>query len=207
MIFDGVAIIDYGVGNIGSIINMFKRIGTTAKLTASAEDIRSASKLILPGVGAFDQGVKALKQSDLISILEEQVFDCRKPILGICLGMQLLLNASEEGVEPGLGWIPGRSIKFDAHQNNIKVPHMGWNIVKPATKSILFDGLDQARFYFVHSYRVHCDNPEHCLAVCHYGNDFTAAIHKDNIYGVQFHPEKSHRFGMQLLKNFVELPC
>jgi len=166
-----------------------------------------ANKIILPGVGSFDTGVLNLRNSGLGAVLNEEVMARKKPILGICLGMQLLTAGSEEGEFPGLGWIKAVSKKFKFSSKDLKIPHMGWNYVRPVNTKSLFKGLDteKNRFYFVHSYYVECTNEENVLAKCSYGNDFACAIVKDNIYGVQFHPEKSHKFGMTLLKNFAEL--
>ncbi len=204
-----LVIVDYGVGNIGSIINMLRRIGVNAVCSAQVDEIEQADKLILPGVGAFDAGVEHLANSQLIPLLEKKVLQEGTPILGICLGMQLLLEESEEGVKKGLGWIQGRCKKFkiDTFQNQkFKVPHMGWNVATPTHVDNLYQGLEsEARFYFVHSYYVECDNSADILAESIYGLPFTSALQRQNIFGVQFHPEKSHRFGMRLLKNFVDL--
>lgn len=200
-------IVDYKIGNIGSIINMFKKIGVKAKLSSNKEEILNAKKLILPGVGSFDNGMRHLKESGLIDILNKKVLEDKTPILGICLGMQLLMDSSEEGIEKGLGWIKGEVKKFQFNSSDkLKVPHMGWNLVNPTKKDSLYrDFSDESRFYFVHSYHAVCENEENILATTNYGYKFTSSIYKDNIYGAQFHPEKSHKFGMKLLKNFVEL--
>ncbi len=203
-----LVIVDYGVGNIGSISNMLRRIGVDAVYSSKATEIEQADKLILPGVGAFDAGMEHLERAQLIPILGKKVLEERTPILGICLGMQLLLNQSEEGEKKGLGWISGKCKKFQfdaTHTQKLKVPHMGWNIVIPQRTDTLFTGLaEEPRFYFVHSYYAECDNPANILSTTPYGFDFASSIRKENILGVQFHPEKSHRFGMKLLKNFVE---
>lgn len=200
-----MVVVDYNVGNIGSIINMFKKVGVKAEFTSDKDKILKADKLLLPGVGHFDNGMRSLNESGLIEVLNHKVFDLKTPILGICLGMQLLLEGSEEGTEKGLGWIPGRVRKFDLKDKSLKVPHMGWNKVTPFIDHPLFKGLDSdMRFYFVHSYYADVQN-ENILGETFYGEDFTSCIHKENIMGVQFHPEKSHRFGMQLLKNFGEM--
>ena len=201
-------IVDYKVGNIGSIVNMFKRIGVNAILSSDENEILSADKLLLPGVGSFDNGMKNLKASGLIKVLNKKVIEEKTPILGICLGMQLLMDSSDEGKEEGLGWISGEVKKFNFAMNEekLKVPHMGWNIARPMKKDSLFKGFsEEARFYFVHSYHAVCDNKDNVLANTHYGYDFASSISKDNIYGAQFHPEKSHKFGMKLLQNFMEL--
>ena len=200
-------IIDYKVGNIGSIINMIKKAGYKAKLSDNREEILLAEKLILPGVGAFDEGMEKLSESGLIPILIDKVINQKTPILGICLGMQLLTEKSEEGNLPGLGWIKGETIKFKfKEEDNLRVPHMGWNTVHPMKTNSIFRGLeDNPRFYFVHSFYVDCHDSNDVLGITNYGHDFASAIEKENIFGVQFHPEKSHRFGMKLLKNFIEL--
>lgn len=201
-----ITIVNYGMGNLGSMLNMFKRIGAKACIESEPEVIRRADKLLLPGVGAFDaamsriQGVPGLRE-----VLEAKAQRERVPVLGVCLGMQILTRSSEEGVAPGLGWIPGATTRFPKVEG-LKVPHMGWNVARLVTPSALTAQVGEAsRYYFVHSYCVHVDDPAHSLMRTHYGIDFDSAIGRDNIYGVQFHPEKSHRFGMQILKNFAEL--
>lgn len=201
-----IGIIDYGVGNIGSIVNMLKKIGCLdVKLVRTAVDISTVDKYILPGVGAFDAGMELLNQSGMREALDLQIFQNKKPILGICLGMQMLGRSSEEGNMSGLGYIPFECVKFNFDDNNLKVPHMGWDYVEITKNSqIVINPKDMLRFYFVHGYYAVCDNPEDILMKCQYGIDFTAAVNRDNVYGVQFHPEKSHGFGKWLLKNFVE---
>jgi len=198
-----ITIINYGLGNLGSIANMIKKIGGESIITSNPEKILRAKKLILPGVGSFDKGMLNLKDLSLINILNKKVLVEKTPILGICLGMQLMLNSSEEGNETGLGWIDAKTIKFSA--NTLKVPHMGWNTVKNIKESKLFDELEsEKRFYFVHSYYVKCNDEKDILTTTPYGNDFVSAFEKENLIGVQFHPEKSHKFGMSIIKNFVE---
>ncbi|MFY9143246.1 imidazole glycerol phosphate synthase subunit HisH [Sulfuricurvum sp.] len=200
-----IAILDYGMGNVKSIQNMFKKVGVESIITADIDTIKKADKYLLPGVGSFDHGIRNLKNSSFFETLEEEVLENKKPILGICLGMQLLTNSSEEGTEKGLGWIDAVTQKFTVH-DSLPIPHMGWNRVNPIDRSTLFKGLaDENRFYFVHSYHVVCHHRENILATSEYGYEFTSGIQKENIFGVQFHPEKSHRFGMQLLKNFGEI--
>lgn len=185
---------------------MFKKIGTESIITSNISDVKNADKYLLPGVGSFDYGIKKLKNSPFFNQLENEVLDNRKPILGICLGMQLLGLSSEEGSEKGLGWINAETVKFDLENKNLAVPHMGWNQVYPISHNGLFKGLTEVnRFYFVHSYHIVCHEEKDILATSNYGKMFTCSIHKKNIYGVQFHPEKSHKFGMQLLKNFGEI--
>jgi len=204
-----IAIINYGLGNVGSIQNMLKKIGYADVIVSKNEDeINTAEKLILPGVGAFDNGMDKINESGLLPVLNENVLVRKKPVLGICLGMQLLTKGSEEGKRKGLGWINAETVKFSFGSENaeLKIPHMGWNFVKNIRLHSLTKDLDETyRFYFVHSYYVSCKNESDILMKCHYGVDFTCAVQKDNIMGVQFHPEKSHKFGMRLLKNFVEL--
>lgn len=203
-----ITIIDYNAGNIKSIQNMLKRIGAKSIISSSAEEIAQAEKLILPGVGSFDYGMKHLQQSGLIEILNEKVISNKTPILGICLGAQLLGNNSEEGIEKGLGWIDMDIVKFDKSKMNeqLKIPHMSWNEVTVSKKSKLTEGLEgEARFYFVHTYHMQPKNENDVLTKSNYGYEFVSAVEKDNIFGVQFHPEKSHKFGMRLLQNFVNL--
>lgn len=202
-----IAIVDYGVGNIGSIVNMFKRLGKENVVFTNCEkEIRKADKLLLPGVGAYDRGMKCLNNSGLIPIIESAVFTDKKPLLGICLGMQLLTKGSEEGILPGLGFIDAETVSFSFPENSYnKVPHMGWNTVNVQKKNPIIDEAIEERFYFVHSYHVQCNNPADILANTVYGIPFTSAIQHDNIFATQFHPEKSHKFGMNLLKKFAEL--
>ena len=200
-----ITIVDYGMGNLGSIVNMFKRIGIQSTVTADLTQIESAGKLLLPGVGSFDKAMDAINNSGLRSMLDKKVLEDQVPILGVCLGMQILTSGSDEGKNEGLNWIPGRANRMDL-ANGLKVPHMGWNVSLPNQNNALTNGLDdESRFYFVHSYCVHVENPEHSLMTTSYGEEFSSGIHKNNIYGVQFHPEKSHKFGMKILKNFAEL--
>lgn len=200
-----ITVVDYGVGNLGSIRNMLKRIGAPAQVTSNHADIAAADKLLLPGVGAFDNAMERIDESGLRAILDRKALEEHVPILGICLGMQLLTRGSEEGVRHGLGWIAADTIRFPALPK-LKVPHMGWNLVQPTQASSLTQNLPpQPRFYFVHSYCVQVDDPKDSILTTHYGIDFDAAIQRGNIYGAQFHPEKSHKFGMKLLANFASL--
>jgi len=201
-----IVIIDYGLGNLGSIKNMLKKIGSEAIVSSSISDIERAEKLILPGVGNFDHGMRNLEASGLLSVLEDRVIQKRAPILGICLGMQLFARKSEEGESIGLGWVDAEVVrfKFDDKERHLKIPHMGWNLVEIRQRNPLFEEMySEPRFYFVHSYHVVCKNENDILAETFHGYEFACAIKKENIYGVQFHPEKSHKFGMKLLDNFV----
>ena len=201
-----ITIVNYGVGNLGSIKNMLKKVGVDSSITSDPDEIGEAEKLILPGVGAFDAAMRLLRQSGLIPTLNKRVIEDRKPVLGICLGMQLLTKCSEEGELPGLGWIDAevKRFKFDPG-SPLKVPHMGWNVVHPQQSSpIIQNAESEERFYFVHSYYVQCRQREDVLMTANYGHDFDAAFVCGNIAGVQFHPEKSHKFGMRLLRNFAE---
>lgn len=202
-----VAVVDYGLGNLGSIANMLKVIGEKSVITSEKEKIAKADRIILPGVGAYDAGMTNLEQRGLVEFLKEQA-DYGKPIMGICLGMQLLGRGSEEGEKNGLGLIPFDNVRFNIPDNmNLKVPHMGWDIVDFKQKdNKLLEGIgENQRYYFVHSYHAVCDNAENVLMTCDYGYEFAAAVCKDNVYGVQFHPEKSHDFGMRLFENFVRI--
>ena len=202
-----IVIIDYGIGNLASVFNMFKKIGIKDVIISDKKEIISnASKLLLPGVGAFDAGMNNLKNSGLIPILNKKVLEEKMPILGICLGMQLLTNKSEEGIEPGLGWINAETLKFNPDpQLKLKVPNMGWNYIKVNKQNPLIDLSVKKRFYFVHSYYVKCIDESQSLATSNFGVDFTCMVNKNNIFGAQFHPEKSLKFGMEILKNFSAL--
>lgn len=204
-----IVVLDYGIGNSGSMYNMLRRILKNVIITTEPKAIMEASAIILPGVGSFDNGMQKLNASGILEYLEQRVLKDKIPFLGVCLGMQLLLESSEEGKELGLGWIQGEVKRFTFsgyEQKNLKIPHMGWNLVNPINKDSLFNGFDDnARFYFVHSYHVTCRNNENILSTTDYGYSFISSVNKENIFGVQFHPEKSHRFGMSLLKNFTEL--
>ena len=201
-----IIIIDYGLGNLGSIRNMLKKIGAEGTISSNVSDIERAEKLILPGVGNFDQGMRNLETLGLLPVLEDKVIQKKTPILGICLGMQLFARKSEEGESSGLGWIDAEVVrfKFDDKERNLKIPHMGWNLIKIERKDTLFGEMYlESRFYFVHSYHMVCKNESDILAKTFHGHEFPSAVRKENIYGVQFHPEKSHKFGMKLLANFV----
>ena len=200
-----VGIINYGLGNLGSIQNMLKVIGEKSTISSDPEELDKCDRYILPGVGAFDAGMKKLSESGLDVYIKEKANKEKKPILGICLGMQLLGRKSEEGTLPGLGLIPFDNIRFRVDDTDLKVPHMGWDIVEFKQDNPLLRGLEGTqRYYFVHSYHAQCDSKENVLMTCDYGYEFAASVVKNNIMGVQFHPEKSHDFGMALLRNFVK---
>lgn len=201
-----IAIVNYGSGNTGSILNILTKIGAKAIITSDEATIREADKIILPGVGAFDSCAARLRDSGLVPVLQQRAIQDKVPLLGICVGMQLLFEKSEEGIESGLGWIPGTVVKFktESFTEKLPIPHMGWTDVSAkAGCDLVADMHDHPRFYFVHSYHVVPTDSADILMTARYGYDFTAAVQRNNISGVQFHPEKSHRFGMQLLKNFV----
>jgi glutamine amidotransferase len=200
-----ITIIDYGMGNLGSIQNMLKKIGVQSQITNDIGVINEATKIILPGVGAFDKAMNNLNDLNLIDVLNTKALKDKTPILGICLGMQLLTNSSEEGIKRGLGWIDGQVLKFKL-DSSFKVPHMGWNSVNLQRKTQIFKNMyPDPRFYFVHSYYFQCNNTEDILTTTEYGINFVSSVNKGNIFGTQFHPEKSHKFGMKLLENFAKI--
>jgi imidazole glycerol-phosphate synthase subunit HisH len=204
---DKVVIIDYGMGNLRSVQKKLDRIGANSMISSDPEVIRSAKKLVLPGVGHFSNGVNKLKESGIWDILNQKVLAEKTPILGICLGMQLMARSSEEGDVEGFGWFDAHVRKFTVSDKiKYKVPHMGWNEAIPAKSGTeLLDGLENARYYFVHSFHIDCNDSADILATTIYDYKFTSAIHKNNIYGVQFHPEKSHDEGERLLANFLRI--
>lgn len=200
-----ITIVDYGMGNMGSMLNMFKRIGVEANIESKPEELSKAEKLVLPGVGAFDAAMQCiLGKSGLKEVLDKKAMVEKIPILGVCLGMQLLGSRSEEGELPGLNWIPGVSRRFPLLKH-LKVPHMGWNVARTVRDSGLTNEIGEERYYFVHAYYFESENPSHSLMRTQYGIEFDSGISDNNVFGVQFHPEKSHRFGMNILKNFSEL--
>jgi glutamine amidotransferase len=202
-----ITIINYGMGNLGSVQNMLKRIGVKSFITSDINEIEKAEKIILPGVGAFDAAISKIDELNLRPILAFMAKEKKVPFLGICLGMQLLTESSEEGVLKGLNFVPAKTIKFKFPENSdLKIPHMGWNLVTKKTESILTKNFtDEFRFYFVHSYHVKCDNPINSILTTNYGYEFDSAIQNENVFGAQFHPEKSHKYGMQLLSNFANI--
>lgn len=200
-----IVVVDYGVGNLGSIINMFKRIGQKVVRSGDREVMSAADRILLPGVGAYDAALEKLDRLDLIGPLTELAIEKKKPILGICLGMQIMGNSSEEGERRGLGWIDGDVVKFTfSPEQKIKVPHMAWNYATPSKDHHITKSMgEDDRFYFIHSYHFSCSHSEDVLMTAHYGgNEFTAGIARNNIAAVQFHPEKSHRYGMEFLRQF-----
>ena len=201
-----IIIIDYGMGNLGSVSNMLKKIGVASKITSDLEEIKYAKKILLPGVGSFDKAMERIDNSGIKEVLDKKVLLDETPILGICLGMQLLTNNSEEGTKNGLGYIIASTKKFIFNGNKMKVPHMGWNTVKKATPSLLTqDFEEESRFYFVHSYYVEVENQENSILKTSFGLEFDSAIQNKNVYGAQFHPEKSHKFGIKLFENFAKI--
>lgn len=205
-----VAILDYGMGNLGSIRNMLLHIHADARIISDPADISSADCFVLPGVGSFDQGMKSLDTVGFRSVLNEEVREKGKPILGVCLGMQLFGEASEEGERRGLGWIDAESVRFSQEEGKVHaalpVPHMGWNGIDAVRQDPIIEGLgDDTRFYFLHSYHLECRSAGDVIARTDYGYAFPSIVRRGNIVGVQFHPEKSHRFGMRIFKNFLQM--
>lgn len=201
-----IGIIDYGVGNVLAFANMYKRMNVNVMIVREAEDILAAERLILPGVGSFDFAMSRLDQSGLRPILSEAVIGDKKPVLGVCVGMQMLAGRSDEGELPGLGWIDGevRRFEFSELDASVPLPHMGWNNLHIIRETSLFKSLTEgAWFYYLHSYYFQCSDRQHEIACCEYGGEFTCAVNRDNVFGVQFHPEKSHEYGARLLRNFT----
>lgn len=202
-----VSILNYGLGNLQSIKNVIHKIGGNAEIIDEVSQIKDAQKLILPGIGAFDDGMTCLKEKNWIDVLNHVVLEKKIPTLGICLGMQLMCNKSEEGNLPGLGWFDANVVKFNMPQGStLKIPHMGWNaIAVKKNNPIIQSKTEEQRYYFVHSYHVVCNNQTDVLATANHGYEFTAAISNNNILATQFHPEKSHRFGMELMQHFLSI--
>ncbi len=206
-----IALINYGLGNVQAFINVYQRLHIPVMVANTPDDIKKATKLILPGVGHFDHAMRLFNQSGLREVVEQRVLSEKIPILGICVGMQMLARRSDEGVESGLGWVPGevRALKsvISSKDPSLPLPHMGWNDAFPNFSSSIFTNFEgkDSRFYFLHSYFFKCDDPvKNCIAEVEYGFEFCCGVNNENIYGMQFHPEKSHHFGEQLLKNFAE---
>jgi glutamine amidotransferase len=203
-----IFIVDYGVGNIQAFLNLFKRLGIDANRVNRPEALVGATRLVLPGVGHFDHAMQRLNDSGMRPRLEELVLGAQVPVLGVCVGMQILAQGSDEGVMPGLSWVPGHVRAFASHPkcSSLPMPHMGWNELRPNTGAKLFShGFDEApQFYFLHSFYFDAEDKADVAATTHYGIHFDAAISRGHIHGVQCHPEKSHHWGEQLLKNFVE---
>ncbi|WP_318484968.1 imidazole glycerol phosphate synthase subunit HisH [Photobacterium leiognathi] len=201
-----IEIINTGIGNIASVANMIKKAGGNPIICNKPSELSGNSKLLLPGVGSFDHGMNLLTTQGWIEPLNNLVLNKKVPILGICLGMQMMLLKSEEGQKNGLGWIDGEVIKFKRENiGGLKIPHMGWNIVKSLKDNSYIDVDNESRFYFVHSYHVQCNNEHDIMLSCNYGYDFTCAFSHENIIGAQFHPEKSHKFGIHFFKKYLEL--
>ena len=203
-----ITIINYGLGNISAFANVYKRLNIPFKIATKDGDLKNAKKIILPGVGAFDHAMEMLHKSGMKKALDQLVLHDKVPILGICVGMQILGNSSEEGLLPGLGWIDGEVNKIDASliTQRTRLPHMGWNNISPVKSNNLLVNIDNtARFYFLHSFYFKCHNIENEIAQTHYGLTFSSVVNSENIYGVQFHPEKSHEFGVKVLRNFAIL--
>jgi imidazole glycerol-phosphate synthase subunit HisH len=202
-----IAVIDYGCGNTHAFINAFKRLNIPANVVRSVAEVEKANKIVLPGVGSFDYVMNSFNKSGLREAVEKKVIEENVSVLGVCAGMQIFAEESDEGNEKGLGWVKGKIRLFDtvSIKHKTKLPHMGWNTIRPK-KSLLFNEInDGSRFYFVHSYYFYNSNNEDMISTSNYGGIFTSSVNKNNIYGVQFHPEKSHQSGLQLLRNFAIL--
>ena len=201
-----ITIIDYGLGNLRAFTNVYKRLNIDVQLASTVSDLKKASKLILPGVGTFDQAMNKLNSSGLRNYLDELVLKKQIPVIGVCVGMQIMAFKSDEGVLPGLGWINGKVKRLFLNNTNLPLPHMGWNDIKIQKESPLIDNLDNHKsFYFLHSYYFQCQKLDDVIANINYGFDFPCIINHKNIFGIQCHPEKSHYNGMNLLKNFAKL--
>jgi imidazole glycerol-phosphate synthase subunit HisH len=201
-----IDVIDYDIGNVGSVINMLKHVGAEARLASTAAEIDAARALLLPGVGHFGYAMDVLRERGFIEPIKRKVMEDQVPILGICLGMQLLSKGSEEGNAEGFGFLDAHFERI-APAGGLKVPHMGWNVINVKQPNPVLSQAADQRFYFVHSYKAVCDRDDEIVATCSYGEEFCCAYGRDNVYGVQFHPEKSHRFGMDLFRRFVAFAC
>lgn len=205
-----ITIVDYGLGNIKAFANVYKRLNIETRYASTPEQLMEAKKIVLPGVGAFDHAMRMLNQSGLKDCLNTLVLERKVPVIGICVGMQMMGHSSEEGTSNGLGWIDGTVKRFhydnDVIANKYPLPHMGWNNISEIKPSALLNNLDeQKRFYFLHSYYFNCNNPDDVVATANYGFDYACIVNHSNVYGIQCHPEKSHHNGVALLKNFAEL--
>jgi glutamine amidotransferase len=203
-----IAIVDYGLGNVQAFANIYKRLNISATLASTADSVMRADRIILPGVGSFDWAMQCLERAGLRQALDRRVLEQKVPVLGVCVGMQMMARASEEGTEPGLGWINAevRRFTFASDNHNLMLPHMGWNDIESIRPSALLNGLETgARFYFLHSYYFAPDADTEVITTADYGGTFACGVQAGNCYGVQFHPEKSHGWGIQLLKNFAEI--
>lgn len=202
-----IRIVQYGLGNVGAFANIYHRLNIPHGIAETAADLADADKIVLPGVGSFDWAMNLLNASSMRSRLDELVLEKGVPVLGVCVGMQIMARQSDEGSEPGLGWLDATVRRFDMAKlgNRSRLPHMGWSTAVPTTHDGLFAGLAEPKFYFLHSYYFSPNTEEITLAHTNFGSDFVSACHRDNIYGVQFHPEKSHDWGIRLLRNFAEL--
>lgn len=200
-----IHIIDYGLGNLVSVKNMFKKLGIEAVITDDVKEIEKSEKFILPGVGAFDNGMNLIREKGLLEVLNKKALIDKIPVLGICLGMQLLTKSSEEGKEKGLGWVDAQTVRFNFPDKTLKIPHMGWDFISVKKENKLISTEGKKRFYFVHSYYVQSNNTSDIIATCNYGQEFTCVINHENIFGAQFHPEKSLKFGMEVLTNFAKI--
>lgn len=203
-----ISIVDYGLGNILAFKNIYKKLNIDCRVASSKDDLKDSKGIILPGVGSFDWAMTKLNNSGMREMLDNLVIHKKVPVIGICVGMQIMAKKSEEGNMDGLGWIDAEIKKFDQPQNNekLQLPHMGWNDIRCQKKNVLLDGLENnAKFYFLHSYYFKESSQDQVLTVTNYGKSFTSCAFKDNIYAVQFHPEKSHEWGEKLLKNFAEI--
>jgi glutamine amidotransferase len=203
-----ITIVNYGLGNVSAFVNMYKRMNISTKLASTEDELFGASRLILPGVGSFDTAMELLQNSGMRELLDDLVLNSKVPVLGVCVGMQIMAESSDEGRLPGLGWFHGhvRSFSGNPKSKELPMPHMGWNDVIPGEDVPLFNGLENdARFYFLHSYYFDCEDQADVAGTSRYGFDFSCSVRRDHVYGVQFHPEKSHHWGSALLKNFAEI--
>lgn len=203
-----ITIINYGSGNIRAIGNIYDRLNISYKIASSPQEVHGAQKIFLPGVGAFDETISMLDKTGFREVLDKEIIQNKVPVIGICVGMQILAESSEEGSLPGLGYIKGRVKKIDETllKQKPKLPHLGWNSIQIARENTLLDGVDEEfGFYFLHTYYFECENDSDILATTNYGKSFASAVNHENVYGIQFHPEKSHNNGVTLLKNFATL--